>query len=593
MPRGRIACISCMCLGHKEKSMQKIRVLPPELAGKIAAGEVIERPVSVVKELVENSLDAGATDVRVELADGGKKLIAVRDNGQGMSAEDAAVAFRRHSTSKIAREEDLETIATLGFRGEALASVSSVSRIMLRTFDGEGDRGTLIEREGEKHVAVTEIAFPKGTAIEVRDLFFNLPARRKFLRSDRSELGAIAKYMTNAALASPSVRFVLISGGRTVLDCPAVVGLRERVFQLYGRDVLDGLMEVDYTEGECRVRGLVSRPLKGRGDRNRQFFFVNARPVKDRTLQAALNQASSGMLEKDRSAEAFLFLDVPYGEVDVNVHPAKAEVRFRDSQLVFRLVLRGVEKAALRVSGIKEVGGPGAGEKASGLETRTRVEEPGLPMPFGREWTVGKRRPDRGEDAAPAAESPRTGPMVLAQYLDMYIIAVSEEGLLVVDQHNAHERILYEKFLEIDKTKSWPRKMPLIPEILEFAPSEALAFEENRPLLEDAGFLVEPMGGRSFALKEYPEIFRDGEVREAFLGLLEEVGRTKAAGRREKLLATMACKSAIKAGEPLPMAKMEYLVEELFKTANPTLCPHGRPVVVKLDRASIAKGLGR
>lgn len=593
MPRGRIACISCMCLGHKEKSMQKIRVLPPELAGKIAAGEVIERPVSVVKELVENSLDAGATEVRVELADGGKKLIAVRDNGQGMSAEDAAVAFRRHSTSKIAREEDLETIATLGFRGEALASVSSVSRIMLRTFDGEGDRGTLIEREGEKHVAVTEIAFPKGTAIEVRDLFFNLPARRKFLRSDRSELGAIAKYLTNAALASPSVRFVLTSGGRTVLDCPAVAGLRERVFQLYGRDVLDGLMEVDYTENGCRVRGLVSRPLKGRGDRNRQFFFVNARPVKDRTLQAALNQASSGMLEKDRSAEAFLFLDVPYGEVDVNVHPAKAEVRFRDSQLVFRLVLRGVEKAALRVSGIKEVGGPGAGEKAGGLETRTRVEEPGLPMPFGREWTVGKRRPDRGEDAAPAAESPRTGPMVLGQYLDMYIIAVSEEGLLVVDQHNAHERILYEKFLEIDKTKSWPRKMPLIPEILEFAPSEALAFEENRPLLEDAGFLVEPMGGRSYALKEYPEIFRDGEVREAFLGLLEEVGRTKAAGRREKLLATMACKSAIKAGEPLPMAKMEYLVEELFKTANPTLCPHGRPVVVKLDRAAIAKGLGR
>jgi len=573
--------------------MQKIRVLPPELAGKIAAGEVIERPVSVVKELVENSLDAGATDVRVELADGGKKLIAVRDNGLGMSPEDAAVAFRRHSTSKISREEDLESIATLGFRGEALASVSSVSRIALRTFDGEGDRGTLIEREGERHVAVTEVAFPKGTAIEVRDLFFNLPARRKFLRSDRSELGAIAKYLTNAALASPSVRFVLTHGGRTVLDCPAVAGLRERVFQLYGRDVLDGLMEVDYEEAGCRVRGFVSRPLKGRGDRNRQFFFVNARPVKDRTLQAALNQAFSGLLEKDRSAEAFLFMDVPYGEVDVNVHPAKAEVRFRDSQQVYRLVLRGVEKAALRVSGIKEVCGPAAGERAGGHETWTRVEEPGLLMPFGREWTVGKRRPDRGEDTAPAAGTPRTGPMVLGQYLDMYIVAVSEEGLLVVDQHNAHERILYEKFLEIDRTKSWPRKMPLIPEIMEFAPSEALAFEENRALLEEAGFLVEPMGGRSFALKEYPEIFRDGEAREAFLGLLGEVGRTKAAARREKLLATMACKSAIKAGEPLPMAKMEYLLEELFKTANPTLCPHGRPVVVKLDRASIAKGLGR
>lgn len=573
--------------------MQKIHVLPPELAGKIAAGEVIERPVSVVKELVENSLDAGATEVRVELLDGGKRLIAVRDNGQGMSAEDAALAFRRHSTSKISREEDLESIATLGFRGEALASISSVSRILLKTSNGEGDRGTGIEREGEKLLGVMDVALPKGTAIEVRDLFFNLPARRKFLRSDRSELGATVKYLTNAALACPSVRFVLTHGGRTVLDCPAVAGLRERIFQLYGRDVLDGLMEVDYTEGGCRVRGFVSRPLKGRADRNRQFFFVNARPVKDRTLQAALNQAFGGMLEKDRSAEAFLFIDVPYGEVDVNVHPAKAEVRFRDSQTIFRLVLRGVEKAALRASGIKEVGGPAAEERADGSETRTRVEEPGLPMPFGREWSVGKRRPDIGGDAVPAAETPRTGPMVLGQYLDMYIVAVSEEGLLVVDQHNAHERILYEKFLEIDRAKSWPRKMALIPEILELAPSETLAFEENRALLEDAGFLVEPMGGRSYALKEYPEVFRDGEVREAFLGLLEEVGRTKAAGRREKLLATMACKSAIKAGEPLPMAKMEYLVEELFKTANPALCPHGRPVVIKLDRAAIDKGLGR
>ncbi len=573
--------------------MPKIRVLPPELAGKIAAGEVIERPVSVVKELVENSLDAGATDVRVELLDGGKRLIAVRDNGQGMSAEDAAVAFRRHSTSKIAREEDLESIATLGFRGEALASVASVSRVLLKTSNGERDRGTGIEREGEKIVGVTDVAFPKGTAIEVRDLFFNLPARRKFLRSDKSELGAIAKYLTNAALASPSVRFVLTNGGRTVLDCPAVTGLRERVFQLYGRGVLDGLMEVDYTEAGCRVRGFVSRPLKGRADRNRQFFFVNARPVKDRTLQAALNQAFAGMLEKDRSPEAFLFIDVPYGDVDVNVHPAKAEVRFRDSQTVFRLVLRGVEKAALRVSGIKEVGRPASGEMPGGPDTRARVEEPGLAMPFSREWTVGKRRPDAVGGAAPDAETPRTGPLVLGQYLDMYIVAVSEEGLLVVDQHNAHERILYEKFLEIDKAKSWPRKMPLIPEILELAPSEALAFEENRALLEDAGFLVEPMGGRSYALKEYPEVFRDGEVREAFLNLLEEVGKTKSAGRREKLLATMACKSAIKAGERLPMAKMEYLVEELFKTADPTLCPHGRPVVVKLDRAAIDKGLGR
>ena len=256
--------------------MPKIRILPAELALKIAAGEVIERPVSVVKELVENSLDAGGIEIRVDLLDGGKKLIRVQDNGQGMSPEDAALCFRRHSTSKIFREEDLERISTLGFRGEALASISSVSRLTLKTFDGNGDRGTEIEREGEKHIAIRDIAFPRGASIEVRDLFFNLPARRKFLRSDRSELNFIVKYVTDVALAYPSVRFIVSHGSRQVLDCPSVTGLRERIFQLFGKSLLDGLMPVDYPEGENRVSGFASRPLAGRADRNHQFFYVNA-----------------------------------------------------------------------------------------------------------------------------------------------------------------------------------------------------------------------------------------------------------------------------------------------------------------------------
>ena len=570
--------------------MKRIHILPPELAEKIAAGEIIERPVSVVKELVENSLDAEATEIRVDLLDGGKKLIKVRDNGLGMSPEDAAFCFRRHSTSKIAGEEDLERISTLGFRGEALASISAVSRPTLKTFDGNGDRGTEIEREGDKLLHVTDIAFPRGTSVEVRELFFNLPARRKFLRSDRSELSLIAKYLTNAALAYPGVRFILTNGPREVLNCPAVTGLRERIFQLYGKAVLDGLMEVDYKEGECGVRGFSSRPLRGRADRNHQFFYVNARPIKDRTLQAALNQAYSGMLEKDRSAEAFLFLSVPFSEVDVNVHPAKAEVRFRDSQAIFRLVLRGVEQAALRVSGIKDVYTP----EKDGQGPAPRVEEEGLPLDFAAFRGGRKTRPgEPASIAASQAEPARSGPAVLGQYLNMYIVAVSDEAVFVIDQHNAHERVLYEKYLEVDRKRSWPRKMLLIPVIMELPPSGVLSFEENRALFEDAGFLVEGMGGRSYALKEHPDVFKAEEAREIFLGLLEEVGREKAAGRREKLLATMACKSAIKAGEILPMAKMEYLVEELFKTSQPSLCPHGRPVVVKIDRAAIAKGLGR
>jgi DNA mismatch repair protein MutL len=396
--------------------MKRIHILPPELAEKIAAGEIIERPVSVVKELVENSLDAEATEIRVDLLDGGKKLIKVRDNGLGMSPEDAAFCFRRHSTSKIAGEEDLERISTLGFRGEALASISAVSRPTLKTFDGNGDRGTEIEREGDKLLHVTDIAFPRGTSVEVRELFFNLPARRKFLRSDRSELSLIAKYLTNAALAYPGVRFILTNGPREVLNCPAVTGLRERIFQLYGKAVLDGLMEVDYKEGECGVRGFSSRPLRGRADRNHQFFYVNARPIKDRTLQAALNQAYSGMLEKDRSAEAFLFLSVPFSEVDVNVHPAKAEVRFRDSQAIFRLVLRGVEQAALRVSGIKDVYTP----EKDGQGPAPRVEEEGLPLDFAAFRGGRKTRPgEPASIAASQAEPARSGPAVLGQYLNM------------------------------------------------------------------------------------------------------------------------------------------------------------------------------
>ncbi|MCK7499708.1 MAG: DNA mismatch repair endonuclease MutL [Comamonadaceae bacterium] len=322
--------------------MKKIHLLPEDVAQKIAAGEVVERPVSVVKELVENSLDAGASEIRVDLVDGGKALIKVRDDGAGMDREDAALCFRRHSTSKIAREEDLERIATLGFRGEALASIAAVSRLTLRTSDGSADRGTMIEREGERLVSVTDIAFPRGTSVEVRDLFFNLPARRKFLRSGQSELGPVTKYITQAALASPGVRFTLVHGTREIVACPPVATLRERVFQIFGRKMVDGLMDVAAADGEARLEGLASLPLAGRPDKTVQYFFVNGRPVKDRILMAALSQAYTGILEKGRSPEAFLFLTLPFSEVDVNVHPAKSEVRFRDTQIVFRLVLRAV-----------------------------------------------------------------------------------------------------------------------------------------------------------------------------------------------------------------------------------------------------------
>jgi len=571
--------------------MKRISVLPPEISQKIAAGEVIERPVSVVKELVENSLDAGATEVDVDLVAGGKTLIRVRDDGQGMSREDAEISFVRHSTSKIAREEDLLEIATLGFRGEALPSISSVSRLTLRTSEGVGGAGTEIEREGETTLSIKDIAAPRGTTVEVHDLFFNLPARLKFLRGHQAELGQIVKYLTNVALSYPTLRLALRHGARSILDCPPVAGLKERLFQLYGKSLLDRLMDVDYAEGGNRLSGFASLPPMGKSDRSHQLFFVNRRPVHDKILSSALNQAYRGILEKDLAPEAFLFLTVPYGEVDVNVHPAKSEVRFSQSSAVFQLVLRSVTHGRLKVEGIKEVHSAGVAPSALkqpepfALNIPFKVAEADAPFEFPADAAADVVYSDAG-----AARPERR---VLGQFANTYIVAEDAEGLLVVDQHNAHERILFDKYEEIDRRKKWPVKMSLIPLVFDLSPSQTVSLEPGREILEGAGFRVEAMGGRSYALREYPDIFQPEEALAALLELLEELREGPAEGKKAKLLATMACKTAIKAGQPLPREKMEFLVQELFKTTNPSLCPHGRPIVLRLAKSQIEKGLRR
>ncbi len=568
--------------------MAKIRMLPPEVAQKIAAGEVIERPVSVVKELVENALDAAAGDIRVELQAGGKRLIRVLDNGEGMSPEDAGLCFGRHATSKIAAESDLERIGTLGFRGEALASIAAVSELILRTSDGGPESGIRIERRGGELVSVRATAFPRGTSVEVANLFFNLPGRRKFLRSDQTELGVVTRYLGGVALAYPRVRFSLSHFQREILNCPAADGLKDRIYQLYGREILGRLMEIDLTEGESRVYGFGSLPPFGLREKTRQFFFVNRRPVKDRTLQAAVNQAYRAFLEKDRFPEAFIFLSLPYGDVDVNVHPAKAEVRFRDAQLVFYLLLKAVEKAALDVRGVKEIYPTPGGEAE-----KTGVQEP-AGRPFGQAAVE-----------APPPQAPlfpgmmRTGegsaaPLVLGQYLDTYVVAAGEDGLLVIDQHNAHERILYEQYRELNQEKRWPQKNALLPILLELSPSQAVNLESCRTEVEGAGFRVEPMGERTFALTAFPDIFSAAEAEGVFLEILGALEEEKEPGRRaDRLLATLACQTAVKAHQVLPREQMEFLVERLFRTANPAVCPHGRPVLVKIERAQIEKGLKR
>jgi DNA mismatch repair protein MutL len=569
----------------------RIALLPPEVSQKIAAGEVIERPSSVVKELVENSLDAGAASIRVELRAGGKDLIRVEDDGCGLGRQDALLAFERHSTSKIREEKDLENIVTLGFRGEALASISAVSRLTFRTSEG-GEAGTEVQREGERLAAVRDIALARGTAVEVRDLFFNLPARLKFLKSETAELGRAAKLLTLAALAHPEVAFSLRHGRREVFDWPRVKTLRERLFQVHGKALVDRLMEIDHEEGGSRIRGFVTRPPLGRGDRSQQFFFVNLRPVKDPTLQAALNQAFRPVLEKDTFAEAFLFLTHPRGDVDVNVHPAKSEVRFRDAQAVFRLVLRGVEKAVLDQGSVKpaefclphKAQGPAPGVREDAAERL--FGDPFAPGSFGPRPGPP---PVRGEASLVEERALR----VLGQYLNLYIIVVSAEGLFVVDQHNAHERVLYERYKELGLSRQWPRRLALIPRLFDLSPSDALALEESAEIFAANGFRVEEAGGRTYALKEFPDILKEDEAERVFLDLLAEVRGEKLAGRQEKVLATLACRTAVKAGDPLSQAQMEYLVDELFKLPQHSLCPHGRPILLSIDRGQIAKGLRR
>lgn len=565
--------------------MRKIALLPPEISQKIAAGEVIERPFSAVKELVENALDAEASEIKVELLGGGKKLIRVADNGYGMGKDDALLCFERHSTSKIGTVEDLSQISTLGFRGEALPSISAVARICLKTSNGKEGKGTLIERQGDEVVQVSDVAFPRGTSVEVRDLFFNLPARQKFLRSERSELNLVVRYMTLVSLAYPEVRFSLEHGKRQIFDYPSVQSLKDRIFQIYGKSLLEQLMEVDYEEDKRRIFGYASVPPSGRRDKTQQIFYVNKRPVKDRILQAALNQAYRGFLEKDNFALAFLFLSCPYEEVDVNVHPAKAEVRFRDSRPFFQLVLQSIERAILSEKGIKEISPPQEEARSEWLMSKEesqqwfRIEEDRQVL-----WK---------DDFSLLPKEERVYPKVLGQYQDTYIVAVSGEGLFIIDQHNAHERVLFEKYEEIDKKQEWPRKITLVPILFELSPSQVLSLEDNQTLLEESGFRLEAMGGKSFALKEYPDVFLEEEAQDIFFSLLEEVKKEKVEEKKKKILATLACKTAIKAREVLSLEKMSYLVEELFKTKNPSLCPHGRPVMVKIDKKEIERGLKR
>ena len=582
--------------------MARIHVLPGDLANQIAAGEVVERPASVVKELVENSIDAGARRISIAIELGGKKLIHVEDDGEGMEPEDARRAVERHATSKIRRAEDLEGIATLGFRGEALPAVASVAHFVLRSRARGTESGTEIRVNGGAVVSVTEVGMAEGTSIDVADLFYNLPARRKFLKSDGAESAQVSRVVTQLGLCYPEIGFSLTSARRKVLQCPPTATLRDRLYQLYGER--SDLIEARREAGDVKVVGYIAALAEQGPTRGRQNVFVNRRIVKDRTIAHAIIDAYSVASIKERSPEVHLFISMPHTAVDVNVHPTKAEVRFRDQSHMHEVIRRTLGDALGR--------GP-APELLLEAPSTHQPSATTLPFPttyagtFPSRWTVGTG----GAGGAPSnsLSDPRTfapgteasstvRPMIaLGQFRDTFIIAVDEEGIAIVDQHVAHERVLFEQVMERLTHGPLESQRLLEPMLIDLPAAARQALVTHAAGFERMGFELEEFGGEAVRIAAVPALLGRAECQAAIRAMAEDLEGLDRGSRVDEALkriaATMACHAAVKANYPLTAEKMAHILEELRRTAYSTICPHGRPVMLRLTRREVEKNFQR
>lgn len=687
--------------------MSKIRLLPDHVANQIAAGEVVERPASVAKELVENAIDAGAKRITIDIEAGGRRLLKVSDDGDGMVRDDAVMAFERHATSKIAKSEDLASIATLGFRGEALASIASVARVDLTTRTEDSAAATRVIIEGGKMRDVKDAAHPRGTTLVIRDLFFNVPARRKFLRSEATESFHLTNLVTHYALAHPEISFTLTNNGREILRAAAAKDLRERAYQIFGAEFLDNLLEVNGGDARvARVSGFVSAPRDRRTSRDAQYLFVNGRFVRDRLIGRALSEGYRSILPHGVYPAALLFIETPLEEVDVNVHPAKTEVRFRRAAAVADSVREAVRSALASAGYVRaegrgqadqidqaEEGDPlvaGAamsaaagdvthlsssspvsqleqdrtspGRSSALLETvQPRMEFSSMPIQeeegFAEDYAAGEEIADanpkrsntsrdlegimRGAIAAePSAfpngptaieetipQSPGSSQPVgdrvslpplnsaarfarevpvesvsadirpLGQLDESFIIATDNEGLLLIDQHVAHERVLFDKYRALETERRSESQQLLIPETFDLTPAQAAIFDFIAPELETYGFDLMRLSGRTVAIKAAPADLPAGEARNMLAELLDTVDAEKKGSARETLrdeiAASLACHAAIKVNMTLTHEKMRWLIDRLLQTSSPTTCPHGRPVILRLATRDILKGFHR
>ena len=686
--------------------MSKIRLLPDHVSNQIAAGEVVERPASVAKELVENAIDARATRIVIDVESGGRRLLKVSDDGEGMVRDDALLAFERHATSKISTTEDLNSIATLGFRGEALASIASVARVELISKTEDAAAATRVVIEGGRMRDVKDAAHPRGTTLSVRDLFFNVPARRKFLRSEATETFHLTNLVTHYALAHPEIAFGLTNNGREVLRVASAKDLRERAYQIFGSEFLDNLLEVSGGHKHVAlVSGYVSAPRDRRTSRDAQYLFVNGRFVRDQLIGRALSEGYRSILPHGVYPAALLFIETPLEEVDVNVHPAKTEVRFRRVAAVADAVREAVRSAlagagymrtdviepsmaphaqresddsvaamsaaATDYSPVSTPTGSAASSAAAVGEHRapfeparqSRIEfasppiqdeesfagerpEPdlvALESDTARDFDAITRRalsaerdsvesPSEVNDTACKAESlivetasapegitksvslPPVASVdkfarevtveelssnirPLGQLDESFIIATDDEGLLLIDQHVAHERILFDKYRALESSRLAESQSLLIPETFDLTPAQAAAFDFVAPELESYGFELMRLSGRTVAIKATPADLPASEARNMLAEILETVDAEKKGSARETLrddiAASLACHAAIKVNLPLAPDKMRWLIDRLLQTSSPTTCPHGRPVILRLATRDILKGFHR
>ena len=657
--------------------MSKIRVLPDQIANQIAAGEVVERPASIVKELIENAIDAHATRIRVDIESGGRRLIRISDDGEGMMRDDAIMAFERHATSKIKTAEDLGSIVTLGFRGEALASIAAVSKVKLLSQTADDLVGSQVEIHGGKMLNVKDAAFSRGSEFEIKSLFFNVPARLKFLKSEATESFHIANLVTHYALANPKLAFTLTNNGRESISVTPVETVRERAYQLFGGDFVDALIEVYGEAGATRVSGFVSSPAVTRTTKDAQFFFVNGRYVRDKILSRALTEAYRAMMPSGVYPSAMLFVEVPPHDVDVNVHPAKTEVRFVRSTIVYDTVRDAIRtsiggaKAAVtpmtswesgltlpRVPEAPSFSRPTPGSDAyqppklsreemvaalyaqspanEAVEAMELPESGGVspvPPPQLAQQRINLTTPEalddipavtasqgkftpirygirigclgtKGTDFANSPLKPANDLSLipddikpLGQMHNSFIIAVDRVGFMLIDQHVAHERILFEQHWQKLNDKQIESQRLLLPETIDLTPAQASAFDQLAPELEANGFEIGQLSGRTIAVKAIPAAIPKDAAKALLISLLEAIEQERRGLTmdeiRAEIAAGLACRAAIKINMILTPEKMTWLIDELLKCNNPATCPHGRPIILRMTAREIEKAFQR